>query len=255
MPVMNTEFGVLDLDVGSGPIGSAGADESSREFLFVNSASSVGSRAIAGLTRVGILLGIARIYGPGSFGQVSLAISLVEILRTFSEFGVDTVSIRKFAQVEPADRPKLLASIAGTKLILGIFFYCIGVGLLFFVADNRTEIQLGLIAGLTLLFASVLGAISSYFQSSFSMSRIFRTTTLGSAVSIIFAVVSIYSHAPLLLVMVALPMADAVNLLLISRRLGVPFRMRFSVVEALSLLRESLPVGVMAVFVVLYVRL
>src|SRR5271155_5481200 len=59
-------------------------DKTAGQFLFVNSASSAGFRAIAGMTRIGILLSIARAYGPGSFGQLSLAMSLVEILRTFS---------------------------------------------------------------------------------------------------------------------------------------------------------------------------
>jgi O-antigen/teichoic acid export membrane protein len=221
----------------------------------VNSVSSVGSRAIAGFARVGILLAIARVYGPGSFGEVSLAISLVEILRTFSEFGVDTVSIRKFAQTGSGSRAELLASIAGTKLILGACFYCLGIGVLLFIANNRTEILLGVIAALTLFFASILGAISSYFQSSFSMSRIFRTTLLSSIFSVVLASIAMYGKVPLLLVVACLPAADALNLLLLSRRLGLPFRLRISFPQALALLQESLPVGIMAVLVVLYFRL
>jgi len=252
---VNTLLDIIEQAKEPTALALADADGSGRELLFVNSASSVGSRAIGGLSRIGILLGIAHVYGPGSFGQVSLAISLVEILRTFSEFGVDTVSIRKFAHVDPSDRPQLLASIAGTKLILGTCFYFLGVGALSFVANNRAEIWLGVIAGLALFFSSLLGAISSYFQSSFSMARILRTTLVSSTISVLFAFVSIYARAPLLLVIVALPMADAINLFLISRRLDAPLRMRFSIQQAAALLRESLPVGVMAVLVVLYIRL
>ncbi len=233
-----------------------GADgKTASEFLFVNSASSAGFRAIAGMTRIAILLSIARAYGPGSFGQLSLAMSLVEILRTFSEFGVNTISIRKFSQTGLGDRAHLLASIAGTKLILGACFYSLGVGVLFLIANNRAAVRLGAIAALTLFFASTLGAISSYLQSSFSMSRILRTTLLSSMFSATWASIAIHSKAPLLVVIACLPAADALNLLLLSRVSGVPFRLRFSFSQTVGLLRESLPVGIMAVMVVLYVRL
>jgi len=231
------------------------AGKTASEFLFANSACSVGSRAVAGFARIGILLAIARVYGPGSFGQVSLAMSLVEILRTFSEFGVDTISIRKFSQAGSGSRSELLASVAGTKLILGAGFYSLGVGVLFFIADNRAEILLGAIASLTLFFASILGAISSYLQSSFSMSRVLRATLASSLLSVALAAIVLHRRAPLGLVLACLPAADALNLLFLSRLPGVPIRLKFSLSQALALLRESLPVGMMAVMVVLYVRL
>ena len=245
-----------NMPVAKGPeIADVAAGRSASEFLIANSASTVGFRAVAGFARIGILLAIAHAYGPGSFGQVSLAMSLVEILRTFSEFGVDTISIRKFSQTAFAERTDLLASIAGTKLILGAGFYCLGVGVLFLIADNRSEVLLGAIAALTLFCASALGAISSYLQSSFSMSRIFRTTLYSSLLSVGLASIAIYNKAPLLMVMACLPAADGLNLLLLSKAIGVPFGLRFSFSQALGLLRESLPVGMMAVMVVLYVRL
>lgn len=221
----------------------------------MNSASWVGARAIAGFARLGMLLAIARAYGPGKFGEVSLAISIVEILRTFSEFGVDTVSIRKFAQTVTEERAGLLASVIGTKLLLGSSFYLLGVGVLFLVARNRFEILLGIIAALSLPFVSVLGALSSYFQSSFSMSRMLRTTLVSSAASVGFASVAIHGRVSLLLVIVALPLADGLNLLLLWRQLDMPCRMRLRFQEAMSLLRESLPVGLMAAMIALYFRI
>jgi O-antigen/teichoic acid export membrane protein len=223
--------------------------------LFVSSASWTGARAIAGFTRLGILLAMARVYGPGSFGQVSLAISLVEILRAFSEFGVDTISIRRFAQTAPEQRGQLLGSIIGSKVLLAICFYCLGVGALFFVTSDRAEVLIAAIAGLSLFFVSVLGAISSYLQSFFSMSRVFRSTLLSSAVSVGFAFLLIRGKASLLLVIIALPLADGLNLLLLWRRSISSFRPKFGFQGTASLLRESLPVGVMAILIILYVRL
>jgi len=223
--------------------------------LFVNSSSWVGARAIAGLVRVGILLAIARAYGPAEFGQLSLAISIVEILRTFSEFGVDTVSIRKFAQVAPEERIELLGGILGAKLLMATCFYCVGACVLWLVADGRTVVELGAIAGLSFFFAGALGALSSYLQSFFSMSRLLGTTLLASGTSVCFATAAIVTKSPLVWVIFALPLADLLNLYLLWRRLNTPLRIRFRVEETLSLLKESLPVGFSAVSVALYFRL
>jgi len=222
---------------------------------FLNSASWVGARTVSGLARVGILLAIARVYGPEQFGQLSLAISVVEILRAFSEFGIDTISIRKFAQTTPERRSALLAGIAGAKLLLGSCFYILGVGVLFLIADRKAEILLGAIAALTLLFVSVLGAISSYLQSFLSMSRILRTAFWSSAAAIVFAALAIAAKAPLPVVVASLPLADGINLLLLWRTSGTPLSLRFNLSETAALLRQSLPVGIMVALVVLYFRL
>jgi O-antigen/teichoic acid export membrane protein len=223
--------------------------------LFVNSASWVGIRAISGFVRIGILLAIARAYGPERFGELSLAISVVEILRTFSDFGIDVVSIRKFAQTVPTGRDELLKVLLGAKLLLATCFYGLGAGVLFFIAKDHFELLIGLIAGLSLFFSGALGALSSYLQSFFSMSRMFTTTLVGSAASVVFASFAIHGRTSLLVVVVALPLADALNLVLFCSRSKLKLRAKVDLRETLSLLRESLPVGLTMGLVVLYFRL
>ncbi|PYY00018.1 MAG: hypothetical protein DMG64_17965 [Acidobacteria bacterium] len=228
---------------------------SSGESQFVNSASSVAVRAISGLTRVGILLAIARTYGPESFGKLSLVIAIVEILRMFSDFGIDTISIRKFTQTPTAERGELLKWILGSKLLLAVCFYGVAAGALFLLAKGSFEVFLGLIAGLSILFSSLLGAFTSYLQSFFSMSLIFSTTVASSAASVLFASAAIHMKASLLLVIAALPLADALNLILFCSKSDLRLRPRFDVLQTLSLLRESFPVGITSALVILYFRL
>ena len=225
------------------------------ECQFLNSASLVGVRAISGLARIGILLTIARAYGPESFGKLSLAVSMVEILRTFSDFGIDTISIRRFAHTMPTRRAELLESVLGAKLLLSACFYSLATGVLFFLADDHFEVLLGLVAGLSLFFSGALGAFSSYLQSFFSMSRILRTSLLSSAASVVFASIAIHNNTSLLFVIVALPLADALNLILFCSTSELRFRGRFDPRETFSLLRESFPVGITSALVILYFRL
>jgi O-antigen/teichoic acid export membrane protein len=215
----------------------------------------VGTRAIAGSVRIGILLGIARAYGPAKFGQLSLVISMVEILRTFSEFGVDTISIRRFAQTPPEERAELLGGIIGAKLLMASCFYCIGAAVLLTITREPVELELGAITGLSLFFSGALGGITSYLLSFFSISRVFRTTLLTSVLSGCFVLIAILSKASLLWVIVGLPLADALNLLLLSQKLDTHLRVRFRVRETISLLKESLPVGIAVTSVILYFRL
>jgi O-antigen/teichoic acid export membrane protein len=179
---------------------------------------------------------------------------VVEILRAFSEFGIDTVSIRRFAQVSSEARAGLLKVIIGAKLLLAACFYFLGSAALFLLAGREVAL-VSLVAGLSLFCTGVIGAISSYLQSFFSMSRMFRTTLLGSAVSVAFAVCAIHFKAPVLLVIVALPLADLVNLVFFCWRSDPPLKARLDIQSALSLVRESLPVGLMAVIAIVYFRL
>ncbi|MFL6436225.1 MAG: oligosaccharide flippase family protein [Terriglobales bacterium] len=222
---------------------------------FVNSASSVAVRAVSGLTRLGILLAIARTYGPEAFGKLSLAIAMVEILRMFSDFGIDTISIRRFTQVAPAQRAELLEWILGGKLVLAACFYAVAAGALFLLAKGNFEVSLGLIAGVSIFFSNILGAFVSYLQSFFSMSRIFGSTVASSAASVLFASVAIHTKASLLFVIVALPLADALNLILFCSGSDLPLRLKFDFRQTLSLLRESFPVGITSALVILYFRL
>jgi O-antigen/teichoic acid export membrane protein len=87
------------------------------------------------------------------------------------------------------------------------------------------------------------------------MSRMFITSLLSSAASVVFASIAIHSKTSLLIVIVALPLADALNLVLFCSRSKLKLRARFDLRETFSLLRESLPVGLMMALVVLYFRL
>jgi O-antigen/teichoic acid export membrane protein len=73
-------------------------------------------------------------------------------------------------------------------------------------------------------------------------------------VSILFAFVALRLGASPLVALAALPLSDGLNLALLWLRSGVPLRLKFGFYEPLSILRESFPVGLMAVCVIIYFR-
>ena len=223
--------------------------------LFLNSASWVSARALSGLARTAILLAIARHYGPKDFGEIVLAISLTEIFRTISECGLDTIAIRRFRQSPESSKTTLLGAFIGTKLLLATVGYAISILALFAIANTGREILLGTVAGLSLFSANIVGAFSSYFQSSFSMSQVLSTTVRSVILLIALTAISVACGWPVVVVIAGLPAAEGVNATLLWIRCGKRIRLRFDLREALSLLGESLPIGVMGAMVILYFRL
>jgi O-antigen/teichoic acid export membrane protein len=223
--------------------------------LFLNSASWVSARALSGLARTAILLAIARHYGPKDFGEIVLAISLTEIFRTISECGLDTIAIRRFRQSPESSKGTLLGAFVGTKMLLATVGYAVSILALFAIANTGREILLGAVAGLSLFSANVVGAFSSYFQSRFSMSQVLLTTAISIIILIIFTAISVVCGWSIVVVIAGLPVAEGVNVALLWGRCRERIRLRFEPREALALLGESLPMGVMGAMVILYFRL
>jgi len=220
-----------------------------------NSAFGVASRATSGFCRAGILLLIASRYGPAVFGKLALAISMTEIFRFFSEFGIDTIAIRRFARGTAAQRPRLLAQIITSKLLAASVCYVISLLVMVGITRDRTTLLLGATAGLSLFSANLVGAFSSYYQSQLRMREAFPATLTAFSAYIVIAGLAIFTHSPLAVVVALLPLCEFLNFGLLKRKVrGLP-AIHFDFAATASLFRESLPVGLMAAMVMLYFRL
>ena len=146
-----------------------------------NSAFGVASRATSGFCRAGILLLIASRYGPHLFGKLALAISVTEIFRIFSEFGIDTIAIRRFARGAVGEKASLLAQIITSKLVAASLCYAITLLVVLAISKDHITFVLGATAGLSLFSANLLGAFSSYYQSQLRMREAFPATLVAFA--------------------------------------------------------------------------
>ena len=165
-----------------------------------NSVFGVASRAVSGFSRAGILLFIASKYGPALFGKLALAMSVMEIFRVFSEFGIDTIAIRRFAQESERERSR--AAQPDRHLEAGRSRYLLPGR----SAGDRAYRQgpltllLGVVASLSLFSANLVGAFTSYYQSQLRMSEAFPPTLLAYGLYIAASVVAVFQHLPIVLV-------------------------------------------------------
>ena len=233
---------------------AAETHESTRAGM-TNSAFGVASRAMSGFCRAGILLLIASRYGPNIFGKLALAISMTEIFRIFSEFGVDTISIRRFARGTIAQRPTMLAQMITAKLFAASICYVISLLVMLAITRDRTTLLLGATAGLSLFSTNLVGAFSSYYQSQLRMREAFPATVVAFGLYIVLAVTAIFARSPLVLVVVLLPACELINFALLKRKVSDVPAIHFDWAATVSLFRESLPIGLMAAMVMLYFRL
>lgn len=220
-----------------------------------NSFFGVASRAASGFSRAGILLLIAGKYGPTLFGKLALAISMMEIFRAFSEFGLDTVSIRRFSQENESERSRLLAQIVSSKTLAAGICYAASLLVMLALAGDSVVLLFSLIANLSLFSANLVGAFSSYYQSQLKMSEVFPPTMVSFGLYLVLSCSLIFSHVSLVLVICLLPACELLNVVLLYRKTSDLPRFHFDFSNSLSLFKESLPLGLMAAMVLLYVRL
>jgi O-antigen/teichoic acid export membrane protein len=220
-----------------------------------NSIFGVASRAVGGFSRAGILLLIASKYGPGLFGKLALAISVMEIFRTFSEFGIDTIAIRRFAHETEIQRAELLNRIITSKLVTATICYLISLAVTAVIANDRFTLVLGATASLSLFSANLVGALASYYQSQLRMAEAFPPALFAFVPYVALSAGAIFQHWPLPLVVCILPLCELLNFFLLKRKIHNVPPFRFDISATLSLFRESWPLGLMAAMVMLYFRL
>lgn len=201
-----------------------------------------------------VLLAIAHRYGPEKFGNISLAITIAEIFRTAAEFGIDTVCIRRFSQCSEAEQCAFLPRMLSTKIQTAGFFFVVAIGTALILSGTPNQVALTAVAGLSIFLANIVSAFSALFQSRFAMSRVLIATSWSVAFYVLLSFVAIEYEWPLLVVISLLPLSELLNGIFLWRQ-GLPRSvLQIDHRASRDLLRESLPMGLMAIMVILYFR-
>lgn len=221
-----------------------------------NTGATVIIRGGSGIARILLLLLIAKRFGPEDFGRLSLVLSVVEIVRVIADFGLDIVTIRRFS-VNRLLSERLLGNALSLKLISATLGYIASIAVYQLLYHDGEGVKLAFIVGTSLYTSLLLNAFVSYFQANLNMSSII-ISSLVSAVSYVFLTfLGLYSHWSLASFALIIPASELINLLITSSIYGriSSVRLRLNRKIALSLMRESVPVAISAIAIVLYLRL
>lgn len=221
--------------------------------LIRNSLSTLFVRGVLGAGRILILLLIARGFEPAEFGIFILVFSFVEVSKAIAEFGIDTVSIREFTKVRAPHR--FLETVLFLKIGTATGAYLLSF--LLFWSIYGKGIDLFLICAISLYTSAIFGAFSSFFQSQLKMDKIMKAATSSTLSYLIFIALGVYYRLSLPFLMMAIPLSELINLLVVvgiyRQTNSLNFGFRGNLIS--KLLKKSLPVGITGILIMLYSRM
>ncbi len=226
--------------------------------VLANSVALILLRATNLAARLVLLFVLARLVTPEEFGLVVFALSIVEIAKVLSDFGLDTLAIREYAlEQEASFRVRFAASLAAAKLLLGLGVYAVLAGY-FMLTRSHAQAELGLVLGLSVLTALLTNFSLDYFQGRLRVLRVLpRVLVLNLVLTL--AAVLVLPRIPALnakvLCFSVIEAATGFALLLALRREGLLSAPTLAFGEIAQLLRRSVPIALTAIVIMVYSRM
>lgn len=221
-----------------------------------NSLATLAIRGAFGIARLLMLFLIARAFGSDIFGQLALVLSFVEIAKVVADFGLDVVSIRRFAS-PGAQTEAIMNTLLATKVVLATSAAIVlpGVMVLLYGSDAGVNILWVLLP--SILTGLLINTFTSYFHSRLSVARTVIANAAGVGVFVGLTIVALGLQTPVTVVAAAIPISELVTLGLLYRLYTRKHVVRPQYDRALlvSLFQDSAFVGVSGIIVVLYLRL
>ena len=197
--------------------------------------------------RTGVLLWVAHSAGPIAFGKFALCVSTTELLRIASDFGTQTLFVRRFARaIEPgSERQELIALVRfrGVATVIGLVLYFALVSMIF---DGRIG-SLEILSSGLLVTALASSLPLTFYQAKLETHKAVAPV-IGSALAYL-AFCVVFRHSSIFVLIVGLLGYEALTALVLSfmvmSEAEVPLRAFILDKGALSLkdtARASLPI-------------
>jgi len=209
-----------------------------------------------GIARILLLLLIARKFGPNDFGALSLALSFVEIFKVVADFGVDTVILRRFV-INRLLSERLLGNALTLKILSATIAYIITNILCWLIYKNASACQLLLIIAASLYTTLFVNAFVSYFQANLNTVNIIAPNVISMLIYAALTLFGFYFNWSLIALVFIIPLSELINLLATAKVYSSMSSIRLCLDKKIvwSIVRDSLPVGIAGIIVVLYSRL
>lgn len=217
----------------------------------------LGEKIIRILLNLFVAIYVARFLGPEKFGLLNYAISFVVLFSSFATLGLDGVVVRNLLESQ-RDRDFILGSafvlkLCGSVLLIGLVYY----SLMFTSADSHT-IRMVCIISAGMIFKS-LGVIDFFFQSTVQAQLNTFSQFCSAVISSFYQLVLIFHHAPLIyfawaIVLENFTLSIAQLATYIYKNNSI-FRWRWSLRCAAELLRDSWPLFLSGIMIMVYMRI
>jgi len=226
--------------------------------VLANSAALVALRATNLAARLGLLFVIARLVPPAEFGMVVFALSIVEIAKVVSDFGMDTLAIREYAVGGGASgSTRFAGALAASKLVLGSIVY-VALAAYFMITQSPAQAELGLVIGLSTFTALLINFSLDHFQARLSVIKVLPRVVLLNLGLTAAAVLALPQIGDLRLKALCFPVIELAGggvLLLALRHEELLGKPAFLFGGISALVRRSLPIALTGIVIMVYSRL
>ena len=137
----------------------------SRRRLTLATATQIGARILGAALGVLVAATLARTLSRPAFGQLSLALTILALVSSLSDLGMNQIAVREMAR-EPARRPQIAGALATAQLITGVILALVGIAVSFALLPGHEArlmaifvmagMPLSAVSGLTVAFQARL---------------------------------------------------------------------------------------------------
>jgi O-antigen/teichoic acid export membrane protein len=207
--------------------------------------------------------------GPGGFGQFTLATSFVALFFVVTDLGAQSIAVREMAQAPPRSAA-VVGQLFSLKLIMSLAAFVVSAIVAWIIpldSFRGFDMRLGvLLAGLTLLTVPFLSTAGAVFQTSLKMivPSVSEVVSRAVTVSLVAGLqigltgrLSLSQHWRLPAVLLAATIGAWAGAMLSFNRaqILVPIRPLFDRVLARSMVRDSVPLGIVLVLGIIHYKI
>ncbi len=218
-----------------------------------NAAATVLVRALSGVTRLVVIV-VARVLGPETFGRLALALVFVELSRLVADAGLSVTAIRRFSRSEEPDAV-LLGRLLALNACLALPFL-VAPQAVFALVYGRSE-PLLFVLWAVVPCGLISGSVASLCQARLKMKALLPASAVGAVTTVALVAIALATKQGIWAVSSGIAIgaiAEAAAGLAVARR-EVPSRWLLRLAGGRRLLAESLPVLIGGSCVALYSRL
>jgi O-antigen/teichoic acid export membrane protein len=214
------------------------------------------SRLIIGgisLVVVGLL---TRYLGPSGYGNYSLILAYLYIFTALADLGLNTVLVREISR-EGADEKYITGNIFTLRLICSVFFLTLGI-IISLSLNYPLQIKIGIaIASLFAIFSSLSQVIIGVFQKYLRVYYVSVADIIARAIQLLLLLLLVRAGTGFITFIWLLVFSEAIHFLMImllSNRI-IPIKLEFDFNYWWKIIKNSLPIAVSLVFVLLYFKM
>ena len=221
-----------------------------------NTVISFSGKIISSLLGLVSVAFIARELGPEGFGNYNIVVAFLYVFSVFADFGLYNYLTREVS-IKGADEKKIVSNVFISRVILLLFFYTLSFVVVYFIPSYSYEIKIGiLLASLGFVFLSLSQVLMGIFQKYLKTILPAVADITARAIQLALVLYLYMKGANFLDFLIVFILGAFINFVLVyyfARKI-IPFKIQYKKEESINILKQSWPLAVSSVLVLIYFK-